>query len=431
MLSEAKPVFVSYARKDKKWLDRLMVHLKPLERAGKIIAWADTCIHAGEDWRTEVETALENAQVAILLVSADFLASDFIAKNELPPLLTAAKTKGLIIIPIIVKPCLYEKISALASLQSINPPSKPLIRLREVDRENYFVKLSIQIEGLCVKTRDPSTFTEPKGLAPLPAARPMPYSGLRHTTRSSAGKLREVTSNDVGKNVSLFAETGKQWVLIIGTEPKAWGDNPAGVSTEFFDASDILDWFWSPDIYGAIPTNQLYFLVGEAATSDSVIWALTDISQHVQAADSVLLYYSGHATEFSEPGELVLYDAFEGNTWGQVTKETRGLLSANYLMNWCNRLSAEKVVCILDAGGPACYKAADFLSAGRYVISALNSRIGGRNGYITWYIRRTVQKFGRNTTIAQLFEILQQAGELLDKPLHVYLRGSDSTPRAV
>src|SRR5687768_8381927 len=82
----AKPVsrtrvFVSYSHKDGKWLERLQVHLKPLIREGAITLWEDSQIAAGEDWRAVIRAELSSARVAILLISADFLASDFIA-NE-------------------------------------------------------------------------------------------------------------------------------------------------------------------------------------------------------------------------------------------------------------------------------------------------------------------------------------------------------------
>ena len=74
----------------------------PLNRAGLIDVWNDTRLVAGDDWKHEVDLALASAAAAVLLVSADFLASDFIVDNELPPLLESAEAKGTRIIPVIV-----------------------------------------------------------------------------------------------------------------------------------------------------------------------------------------------------------------------------------------------------------------------------------------------------------------------------------------
>lgn len=419
MPSNPDSVFISYSHRDRRWLDRLMVHLKPLERAGMIVPWEDTRIRAGERWRDEIETSMAAARVAVLLVSAEFLASDFIAKNELPPLLESARAKGLIVIPVIVSPCRYEQTPALASLQSINPPSKALSRLRKADSEEYFVKLSIQIEGALSVGNTSSAQTAAVTAVPR---FPFPEGG---SVRSLAGTLKGAKSDAVGAEVPIFAERGNQWALIIGTEPHLLIP-PGLIPTEIIDAGDVLDWFVSLDVYGSIPRERLFFLAGEHATSENVSWAFRDISQEIQATDSLLVYYSGHSAEFSDQGELVLYDAPKlDRTRREGAEDPRGILRASSLVDWCNSLSARKVVCILDSGGPACYKAARSLHAGRYIISALEGRYIGRNGVLTWYVCRIVQKFGRGTTVAQLHDVLRQADALLDTPLSVYLRGRD------
>jgi hypothetical protein len=68
-------VFVSYSHRDRKWVDRLLVHLKPLERAGYLDVWEDTRIAPGSNWKEEIDNALRASQIAVLLISADFLAS--------------------------------------------------------------------------------------------------------------------------------------------------------------------------------------------------------------------------------------------------------------------------------------------------------------------------------------------------------------------
>src|SRR3954451_23744598 len=118
-------VFISYSHKDQEWLDRLKRHLKPLVREGNLDCWDDTHIRPGDDWKQEILTALDTAQVAVLLISANFFASDFIDKNELSPLLAAAEAKGVLILPVIISASRFARIPNLARFQAVNPLDRP------------------------------------------------------------------------------------------------------------------------------------------------------------------------------------------------------------------------------------------------------------------------------------------------------------------
>jgi serine/threonine protein kinase len=138
-------VFVSYSHKDRKWLERLQVHMEPLVRQGTVDLWDDSHIRSGSDWRSEIRDALSSAQVAILLISADFLASDFIAEEELPRLLRAAEDDGALILPVIVSPSRFSD-TALSRFQAINSPTAPLIAMKRQERELAFVRLTAAVQ---------------------------------------------------------------------------------------------------------------------------------------------------------------------------------------------------------------------------------------------------------------------------------------------
>jgi hypothetical protein len=144
--SRAPNVFISYSHTDTEFLDRLLVHLKPLEKSNQLELWVDTRLRAGDKWRREIEKALERANVAILLVSADFLASDFITENELPPLLKNAEERGTRVVPLIVKPCRFMRDKNLRVFQSVNDPKKALILLPSGQQELIYDQVAAEVE---------------------------------------------------------------------------------------------------------------------------------------------------------------------------------------------------------------------------------------------------------------------------------------------
>ncbi len=139
-------VFISYSRANKKWVDRVRVHLRSLERQELIELFDDSKIKPGSRWREEIQAALERAKVAILLISADFIASDFISENELPPLLKKAESGGAIILPVIVTPCGFRREKNLSCFQSVNDPSKPLESLSHSESEQVLTDLADAVE---------------------------------------------------------------------------------------------------------------------------------------------------------------------------------------------------------------------------------------------------------------------------------------------
>src|SRR5512147_2257648 len=140
-------VFISYSRADEEWLERLKRHLKPLVRKGRLDCWDDTHIQPGDDWRQEIRAALDRAQVAVLLISADFFASDFIDENELPPLLAAAQAKGVRILPVILSASRFARNPDLARFQAVNSPDRPLDEMPRAEWEKVLDRLAQTVEN--------------------------------------------------------------------------------------------------------------------------------------------------------------------------------------------------------------------------------------------------------------------------------------------
>lgn len=141
-------VFISYSHRDERWLQRVMVHLRPLARDHGLEIWNDTRIESGTEWRPEIKNAIASAKVAILIVSADFLASDFISSDELPPMLDASKSEGAVILPLIVGASRFLQTAALSRFEAVNDPLRPLAAMPEFEQEEIFVRLANQVERI-------------------------------------------------------------------------------------------------------------------------------------------------------------------------------------------------------------------------------------------------------------------------------------------
>jgi len=145
-MSEARfrsGIFVSYSHVDRDWLDRLQIHLAPYVRGERLDLWDDTKIAPGARWAAEIERALGDARVAVLLVSPDFLASEFVAREELPAILQRAGT-DLTVVWIPIRASAYE-VTPLRDFQAAHDPRRPLSTLPRPRQDEALVAISKQI----------------------------------------------------------------------------------------------------------------------------------------------------------------------------------------------------------------------------------------------------------------------------------------------
>jgi TIR domain len=164
-------VFVCYSHADAAWLKRVQVHLRPLDRDEQIDLWGDTRIKAGARWREDIRSALAQARAAVLLISADFFASDFIATKELPPLLEAERKRGLVILGVHLSASRFDRDQVLSEYQTINSPDHPIESLSKADQEAVFDALARRIEELLASS-DRVAAQGGLGVVPLPPKPP-------------------------------------------------------------------------------------------------------------------------------------------------------------------------------------------------------------------------------------------------------------------
>ncbi|MCP4689110.1 MAG: toll/interleukin-1 receptor domain-containing protein, partial [Desulfobacterales bacterium] len=119
-------LFISYSHNDEDWKDRVKSHLQVLRKQGILEIWDDRDLRLGEEWQPEIEDALNSSDIAVLLVSADFLASDFIMDEEVPRIRERRGNGLMEIFPIIIEPCAWKAVGWLKRIQLFPRDGKPL-----------------------------------------------------------------------------------------------------------------------------------------------------------------------------------------------------------------------------------------------------------------------------------------------------------------
>jgi len=145
-MSTPPRIFVSYSRKDQRFADELMMHLSPLQRRFTFDLWTDQKIAPGDSWKSEIEDALRSADIALLLVSADYLASEWISGTELPRLLERAREGQARVIPIILRSSRWTH-TPLVYFQALPRDAKPFAELTEAERDRAWVDLVEVLEA--------------------------------------------------------------------------------------------------------------------------------------------------------------------------------------------------------------------------------------------------------------------------------------------
>ena len=143
-------VFISYSRKDNDYFEEIRTLLEPLARNSEIDIWHDQKIDIGNKWREEIEQALSQARVALLLISQSFLDSKFTTQVELPKLLAKSEGDECCIMCLHVRPSnvtnkywdIDGKKVSLTDFQGLNPPDQPLSQLSRDEREKVFSNIA-------------------------------------------------------------------------------------------------------------------------------------------------------------------------------------------------------------------------------------------------------------------------------------------------
>lgn len=126
-------IFCCYARKDQHLLQELKIHLMPLQRQGHITIWSDTDIGAGTEWEHEIDKHINTADVILLLISPDFIASNYCYSVEMSRALERHKAGEVRVIPVILRPVNWEE-TPISELQILPTEGKPVTSWSDHDK---------------------------------------------------------------------------------------------------------------------------------------------------------------------------------------------------------------------------------------------------------------------------------------------------------
>jgi hypothetical protein len=133
-------IFVSYSHADEAWRKRFETVSRPLSRAESMVFWSDRNIKMGE-WEKQIEAIMKDAVAAVLLVSDNFLASDYIVEKELPFLINATQTRELKIIWAYLEPCDIDRFPQITRFQAMTlDQRKPMATMNQWEWKQTMLK---------------------------------------------------------------------------------------------------------------------------------------------------------------------------------------------------------------------------------------------------------------------------------------------------
>lgn len=199
-------IFISYSHRDSDWKDRLVTHLGVLQYQNLLQFWTDDEIRIGEPWLQKIQTAMNTATVAILLVSAHSLTSSFILREEIKRLLERRDGEGLPIFPILVRPCAWKMVPWLAQMQLRPRNGVPLSAGTEHQIDENLTAIVEEINAILEQNmlRTPPESQPATKITTPPQAAPPPEPSLIMPPAASSKILSPILRNSIGMDFVLI-----------------------------------------------------------------------------------------------------------------------------------------------------------------------------------------------------------------------------------
>ena len=221
--TESIEVFFSYAHEDEDLRNKLEKHLSILKRQGVITGWHDRKISAGKEWEGEIDTHLNTARVILLLISADFIASDYCWDVEVKRAMERHEAGEARVIPVILRPCLWKR-APFGKLQALPKDAEPVARWDDTDEAFLSVAQGIAAaveELVASKAKDETVqdltrgFREPVGVPDRLPSEPEPdtYGPM---AESDSGSKQQAEGDSIVQAIGKGASAS---VEITGIKP--------------------------------------------------------------------------------------------------------------------------------------------------------------------------------------------------------------------
>ena len=148
-MGDRRKVFISYSHEDTRWLLAIKQQLAVLEAEGLLSICEDSQLEVGEAWFEKLNDLMLSAKLGLLLVSAPFLTSKFVRREEIPRLFDKHGEGGMHIYPLLVRPCPWQQVGWLKRLQlrpqDSNRKPRPLSAFVGAAREQILVDVANEI----------------------------------------------------------------------------------------------------------------------------------------------------------------------------------------------------------------------------------------------------------------------------------------------
>ena len=186
-------VFLSYSHADEPLRNELEKHLEALRRQGVISIWHDRRIGPGEELHRQISENLQTADIILLLVSADFLSSDYCYETEMSRAMERHEQGTARVIPVILRPCDW-KSAPFGKLLAVPQDGKPVSKHASLDDALLEVAQAVRRAAASSVASTPSSPSESS--PPVPAAAARAQAGVNSPRSSNLRIPREFTDRD-------------------------------------------------------------------------------------------------------------------------------------------------------------------------------------------------------------------------------------------